>query len=183
MTARFFADTNVAVYALDADPQRHARAFSIMLQSPVISTQIVNEILNVLTSKKGVPRARANRYARIMLRRCEVVPLTTQVVERAISIGERYQISHWDALVGCCRVIERLRYALFRGLARRGGIRKTPDRHESFCWVHLADHPSRLNAPVSITTSASAQASELWLMKNVRWSPPSSSAARSTPSP
>lgn len=99
MTARFFADTNVAVYALDADPKRHERAFSIMRQSPVISTQIVNEFLNVLTSKKGVPRERANRYARIMLRRCEVVPLTTQVVERAISIGERYQISHWDALV------------------------------------------------------------------------------------
>lgn len=99
MTARFFADTNVAVYALDADPQRHERAFSIMRQSPVISTQIINEFLSVLTGKKGVPRERANRYARIMLRRCEVVPLTAQVVERAISVGERYQISHWDALV------------------------------------------------------------------------------------
>ncbi|WPL16817.1 putative nucleic-acid-binding protein, contains PIN domain [Thiorhodovibrio winogradskyi] len=70
-----------------------------MRQSPVISTQIVNEFLSVLTSKKGVPRERANRYARIMLRRCEVVSLTAQIVERAISIGERYQISHWDALV------------------------------------------------------------------------------------
>ncbi|EIC19809.1 PIN domain-containing protein [Thiorhodovibrio frisius] len=99
MTVRFFVDTNVAVYALDADPHRHERAFAIMRQSPVISAQIVNEFLSVLTSKKGVPRERANRYARIMLRRCEVVPLTVQVVERAISIGERYQVSHWDALV------------------------------------------------------------------------------------
>lgn len=99
MTARFFADTNVAVYALDADPQRRAQAFAIMRRRPVISTQVVNEFLNVLTGKKQAPRDVAHRYARILLRRCEVVALTPQVVETAIQLGERYQCSHWDALV------------------------------------------------------------------------------------
>ena len=99
MTARFFADTNVAVYALDADPQRHEQALSIMRRCPVISTQVVNEFISVLTGKQRVPRDRANRYARILLRRCEVVSLTPQTVESAICIGERYQVSHWDALI------------------------------------------------------------------------------------
>ncbi|NCC35746.1 MAG: PIN domain-containing protein [Chloroflexia bacterium] len=99
MTARFFADTNVAVYALDADPQRQERALTIMRRQPVISTQVVNEFISVLTGKQRVPRDRANRYARILLRRCEVVSLTPQTVERAICIGERYQLSHWDALI------------------------------------------------------------------------------------
>ena len=99
MTARFFADTHIAVYALDADPQRHERAFAILQRRPVISTQIVNEFINVLTGKQRVPRNRVNRYARILLRRCEVVSLTPQTVEKAIFIGERYQCSHWDALV------------------------------------------------------------------------------------
>lgn len=99
MTARFFADTNVAVYALDADPQRRLRAFGIMRQRPVISTQVVNEFIHVLTGKQRLPRDVANRYARILLRRCEVVALTPQVVETAMQIGERYQCSHWDALV------------------------------------------------------------------------------------
>ena len=67
MTARFVADTNVAVYALDADPQRHERALSIMRRHPVISTQVVNEFISVLTGKHRVPRDRANRYARILL--------------------------------------------------------------------------------------------------------------------
>lgn len=98
MTARFFADTNVAVYALDADQQRRERAFSIMRRRPVISTQVVNEFINVLTGKQRVPREQANRYARILLRRCDVVSPTPQTVERAILIGERYQCSHWDAL-------------------------------------------------------------------------------------
>ena len=99
MTARFFADTNVAVYALDTDPQRRAQAFAIMRRRPVISTQVVNEFLNVLTGKKRAPRDVANRYARILLRRCEVVAVTPQVVETALQIGERYQCNHWDALV------------------------------------------------------------------------------------
>ena len=99
MTARSFADTNIAVYALDADPQRRVRALAIMRQRPVISTQVVNEFLSVLTSKQRVPRDVANRYAHILLRRCEVVALTQQVVESAIQIGERYKCSHWDALV------------------------------------------------------------------------------------
>jgi predicted nucleic acid-binding protein len=99
MTARFFADTNIAIYALDADSHRRAQAFALMQRRPVISTQVVNEFLNVLTGKQRVPRDVANRYARILLRRCEVVAVTPQVVELAIQIGERYQRSHWDALI------------------------------------------------------------------------------------
>ncbi len=99
MTARFFADTNIALYALDIDPHRRAQAFAIMRRRPVISTQVVNEFLNILTGKQRVPRDVANRFARILLRRCEVVAVTPQVVESAIQIGERYQCSHWDALI------------------------------------------------------------------------------------
>lgn len=99
MTARFFADTNIAVYALDANPDRRAQALAIMRQQPVISTQIVNEFLSVLTGKQRVPRDEANRYARILLRRCEVVSVTPAVVEAAIQIGEHHPCSHWDALV------------------------------------------------------------------------------------
>ncbi|WP_207188639.1 hypothetical protein [Thiocystis minor] len=54
MTARFFADTNVAVYALDTDPQRHERALSIMRRRPVISTQVVNELKGI---KRKIKRA------------------------------------------------------------------------------------------------------------------------------
>lgn len=99
ITARFFADTNIAVYALDADPQRRARALAIMRQRPVISTQVVNEFISVLIGKKRVPRDAVNRFAHILLRRCEVVALTQQVVETAIDIGVRYRCSHWDALL------------------------------------------------------------------------------------
>jgi len=47
-----------------------------MRQRPVISAQVVNEFLSVLTGKQRVQRDVANRYARILLRRCEVVAVT-----------------------------------------------------------------------------------------------------------
>jgi len=44
-------------------------------------------------------RPAANRLGQILLRRCEVVPITAEVTLQAMYVGERYQISHWDALV------------------------------------------------------------------------------------
>jgi predicted nucleic acid-binding protein len=99
MTARSFADTNIAVYALDADPRRRGAALAVMRARPVISVQVVNEFLSVALGKMRLPRQTANRLASILLRRCEVVDLTVDMVRAAIAIGERYGISHWDALI------------------------------------------------------------------------------------
>jgi predicted nucleic acid-binding protein len=99
MTARSFADTNIAVYALDADPQRRRAALAIMRTRPVISVQVINEFLNVALGKMRLPRQTAGRLAAILLRRCEVVALTVEMVRAAITLGERYRMSHWDALI------------------------------------------------------------------------------------
>ena len=99
MTAKFFADTNVTVYALDADEQKRRQALAIMHRHPVISTQVVNEFLNVLLGKRKLERAKAFRLARVLMRHCDVVSVTPEITEQAMTLGERYQISHWDALI------------------------------------------------------------------------------------
>lgn len=99
MTARFFADTNIVVYALDADLTKRQRALAVLGRRPVISVQVVNEFLNVLIGKQRLDRVKANRLAQILLRRCEVVPLTAGIVSQAMQLGVRCQLSHWDALI------------------------------------------------------------------------------------
>lgn len=99
MTARFFADTNVAVYALDADEQTRRQALGVMRRHPVISTQVVNEFLNVLLVKRKLERAAACRLARVLMRRCEIVSVTPEIVEQAMTLGERYQLGHWDSVI------------------------------------------------------------------------------------
>jgi predicted nucleic acid-binding protein len=47
MTAKCFADTNVAIYGLDADVAKRTKALAILDSRPFISTQVVNEYLNV----------------------------------------------------------------------------------------------------------------------------------------
>ncbi len=94
-----FADTNIAVYALDVDTQKRQKALAILKASPIISTQVVNEFLSVTMRKKVLTRPDANHLARILMRRCEVVPVSKETVERAIELGERHQISHWDSLI------------------------------------------------------------------------------------
>lgn len=99
MTARAFADTNVAVYMLDADTNKRRTAIAVMRTYPVISVQVVNEFMSVALLKMKLSRPVANRLAGILMKRCEVVDLSIEIVRRAIALGERYSISHWDALI------------------------------------------------------------------------------------
>lgn len=99
MTARFFADTNVAIYALDADAQTRRQALAVMRLHPVISTQVVNEFLNVLLVKRRLDRAAAYRLARVFMRRCEVVSVTPEIIAQAMTLAERYQLGHWDSVI------------------------------------------------------------------------------------
>lgn len=99
MTARFFADTNVAIYTLDGNEQRRRQALAVMRRHPVISTQVVNEFLNVLMGKRKLERAAAYRLARVLMRRCEVVSVSPEIAEHAMALGERYQLGHWDSVI------------------------------------------------------------------------------------
>ena len=99
MTARFFADTNVAVYTLDGNEQKRRQALAVMRRHPVISTQVVNEFLNVLMGKRKLERAEAYRLARVLMRRCEVVSVSPEIAEHAMTLGERYQLGHWDSVI------------------------------------------------------------------------------------
>ena len=51
MTARRFADTNLFVYAESADGPKTATALGIIESQPVISVQVINETVSVLTRK------------------------------------------------------------------------------------------------------------------------------------
>jgi predicted nucleic acid-binding protein len=99
MTGLSFADTRVAVYALDVDASKRVKALAVMQADPIISTQVVNEFLNVLRVKRQMERADAHKLTRALMRGCDVVPVTQETIDSALQIGERYQVNHWDALI------------------------------------------------------------------------------------
>lgn len=101
---RVFLDTNILAYDLDAgtpDKQRKARA---ALARPdhefVISTQVLVELYVVLTRKlkPALPEPAAAEVI-TSLCRLPVVDTDAAIVERAIALSVRHQLSVWDALI------------------------------------------------------------------------------------
>ncbi len=72
MTARAFADTNIAVYAESDDGEKSKRARSIIEAVPVVSTQVINETVAVLTKKHSFSLADAYEVATGLMDLCEV---------------------------------------------------------------------------------------------------------------
>lgn len=99
MTARLFADTNLFVYAESEDGPKTARSLAVIESQPVISVQVVNETVNVLTRKYGFTLAEAHEVAESLLDLCEVVPLEVATIREAIRLAKRYALSHWDSLI------------------------------------------------------------------------------------
>jgi predicted nucleic acid-binding protein len=98
MTAAF-ADTNIVIYAEGADVLKAQQAMAVLEPGPVISSQVVNETINILTRKYGFALAEAHDVASSLLDLCEVVPVGADTVREAMRLAARYRLSHWDSLI------------------------------------------------------------------------------------
>ncbi|MCX7088352.1 MAG: PIN domain-containing protein [Methylococcales bacterium] len=99
MTARIFADTNLFIYAESKEQAKSARAIEIIQDSPVISTQVINETVSVLIKKHHFLLSEAHEIAESLLDLCEVVPVDSLTIRKAINLAKRYSLSHWDSLI------------------------------------------------------------------------------------
>jgi predicted nucleic acid-binding protein len=103
--SRIFIDTNVLVYANDAAvPAKQARAaflWQTLLNSadtPVISTQVLQEYYNTLVRKMNLspPNAKAKI---LLLQQLETVSVSTSIIYSAIDLHSAASLSFWDALI------------------------------------------------------------------------------------
>ncbi len=105
MTARYFVDTNVLIYAHDnAAPQKQLMALELLdflftSGKGVISTQVLGEFFTIATRKIASPLTVAEAYAQIegFTRSLEVLPITERIVLAAARGVRDYQINFWDA--------------------------------------------------------------------------------------
>jgi predicted nucleic acid-binding protein len=106
MTVRTFVDSNVLVYAHDADAgERHRPAAGCLSElwsarAGLLSTQVLQEFYLNVTRKITAPLAPA--VAREVVR--DYAPwveslVTPSTVVRASEIAEIWQISFWDAMI------------------------------------------------------------------------------------
>ncbi len=94
-----FVDTNVVVYAVGRDNDKQSRARHILEATPIASSQVINETIAVLTGKQRFTREEAFDVADALMKLVAVAPVTATTVRDAMTLGLRYGLSHWDALV------------------------------------------------------------------------------------
>ncbi len=102
--SKIFLDTNILLYTLDEndkDKQKNARKIVqtvIEQETPVISTQILQEFYVASTSKLGVEALLAKSILH-SFENMEVVRIDPYLIREAIDASILNQISFWDSLV------------------------------------------------------------------------------------
>ena len=106
MRGRCFVDTNVLVYAHDAEAgAKHERAKELLDQlwdadSGVISTQVLQELcLNVRRKFRPPFSIEETQILVQTYMKWEVVINDTESILEALAFERRYKVSFWDALI------------------------------------------------------------------------------------
>lgn len=105
MNARTFIDTNVLIYAHDADARtKHTTAKSVLRElwsgrNGVLSPQVLQEFYVNVTKK--IPRPLSKRSARLVVSSYAIWCIETTSVEisNAFRIEDESRIGFWDALI------------------------------------------------------------------------------------
>ena len=106
MAKRHFLDTNVLVYAFGADARKQAISRGLIERAldthdGVISSQVIQEFLNVATRKFSRPMSNddAVRYFDQVLEPLCMVWPDAELFRRALSLRARFQFSLHDSLI------------------------------------------------------------------------------------
>lgn len=104
MTARFFVDTNILLYAGSNAPEdavKRARSLEILRYPEIgFSAQVLQEYFYVAYRKRrlGITFTEALHALRELSRK-PVLPISSHLVIQAVELSERFQISYWDAAI------------------------------------------------------------------------------------
>ena len=97
-----FIDTNIWVYAhlQNPDEPRSEIAWQLITQlaDAVISPQVIAEYFSVMLRHR-VDDDRIQRNIQRMLQQCQLQPLDSAVLSRALAIRKRYGFSVWDCQI------------------------------------------------------------------------------------
>ena len=101
MPDRAFIDTNVIVYMSSNDNQAKKKLARSLINKYdcVISTQVINELSNVLIKKYSQSTSNVEATIFNLEAVCTVALLTLETTNKALDIHDRYGYSFYDALI------------------------------------------------------------------------------------
>jgi len=92
-------NSNVVIYAFGEDTEKKNIAKSLLRLYPVISIQVINEVVNVCFRKFDLPGYEICSLLELLKAKFEIKGIDTVTVELAISIVQKYRYSYFDSLM------------------------------------------------------------------------------------
>jgi len=101
MKDKAFVDTNILIYHATESGERKLQIISTLknCRTGYISIQVLNEFINTSTKKKLFSNESIRNLIKVYIKMFSVAILTTQTIERALSIKQKYQYSYYDCLI------------------------------------------------------------------------------------
>lgn len=99
MADKVFLDSNIILYLVSADAAKADIVEAVLPHRPVISVQVLNELVNVCLRKLRMTWRDIDTLLRLVRKYCRVIPLTVEVHESACQLVQRYRISFYDACI------------------------------------------------------------------------------------
>jgi predicted nucleic acid-binding protein len=97
---RYFLDTNIVLYAVDADERKANIADNLICGGCCLSAQIFNESVEVMRRKLKAPWERIRSFLEYLESNAtRVEPISLDTHERALDIAEATGIRIYDALL------------------------------------------------------------------------------------
>lgn len=101
MPDKVFIDTNVLIYGYSEDePDKRQRAIDCVRSGEAwISTQVLNETINVLKRKFSLSYSQIREAVQEVSEGFPIVLVSVNTIEMALNLAERYQYSYFDSLI------------------------------------------------------------------------------------
>lgn len=102
--ATVFLDSNVVLYLLSEDSRKADVAEALLMQAPIISVQVLNEVTYVCIRKLKMDWDDIAQFLELVRKFCKVVALTEDVHDRARRLVQRYRLSFYDACIAAAAI-------------------------------------------------------------------------------
>jgi len=102
MKDKVFIDSNIILYAYSrTEPSKReiANALIFATSDALISTQVINEVTNILYKKFGLDSKEIEAVIDEIAEVFSIVNFTLETQKYAIHIKERYQLQYYDSLI------------------------------------------------------------------------------------
>jgi predicted nucleic acid-binding protein len=95
-----FVDSNICLYLLDTSDKKKEIAKTILKNNPTISTQVINENVNILFKKyKHFSNIEVVAHTKFLMHNCTVEKINEATISTALFIKEKYQLQWYDSLI------------------------------------------------------------------------------------